>query len=101
MKRKLTRLIPLALFLLPMLPSVAYAQDGGGTNDLSPLTIASTIFYGILGIVMCVMGYFAFDKIAGLDIRRELVEDQNMAIGIMLAGAFIGIAIVVAAVMVS
>lgn len=82
-----------------LLPTIAYAQDG--RNDLSPETIISTIFYGLLGIAMCVLGYFAFDKIARLDIQRELVEDQNMAIGIMLAGAFIGIAIVVAAVMIS
>ena len=43
------------------------------------------------------LGYFAFDKVAGLDLQRELVEDQNLSLGIMLAGVFIGIAIVVSA----
>ena len=92
--------IILATAAIFLLPTVVHAQESPA-NDLAPLTIVSTIFYGILGIALCVLGYFAFDRIAGLDIQRELVEDQNMAIGIMLAGAFIGIAIVVAAVMIS
>ncbi len=84
-----------------LFPEAAFAQDLQERGDLSPLLIASTIIYGIIGIAMCIVGYFAFDLLIGLNIKRELMEDQNMAIGIMLAGAFIGIGIVVAAVMVS
>ncbi|PAP79772.1 hypothetical protein B1759_13270 [Rubrivirga sp. SAORIC476] len=50
---------------------------------------------------MCVLGYVVFDKVAGLNLRHELVEDQNVAVGVMLAGAFIGIGIVIASVMLS
>ncbi|HEY86194.1 MAG TPA: DUF350 domain-containing protein [Chloroflexi bacterium] len=57
----------------------------------------SSVVYGLLGIALAILGYFAFDKLAQLDLKRELVEDQNIALGIMLAGVFIGIAIVVAA----
>lgn len=91
--------IPLTFVLTFLLPGLAYAQDAGpAANDLTVSALLSTVLYGLLGIVLCVVGYFAFDRIAGLDIQRELVEDQNTAIGIMLAGAFVGIAIVVAAV---
>ena len=55
--------------------------------------LISTVVYGVLGIALCVAGYFVFDKVAGLSLKRELVEDQNVAVGIMLAGVFIGIAI--------
>ncbi|NBC17475.1 MAG: DUF350 domain-containing protein [Bacteroidetes bacterium] len=61
----------------------------------------STLVYGLLGIALCVLGYFAFDKIAGLNLQHELVEDQNIALGIMLAGVFVGIAIVIGSVMLS
>ncbi len=93
----------LALWLLALLaqPGVALAQEGPGATDLSIWVIISTIIYGLIGISLCVAGYFAFDRIAGLSLRRELVEDQNVALGIMLAGVFIGIAIVVGAVMLS
>ena len=96
MKRKAILLTFVLTFLLP---GLAYAQDAApAANDLTVSAFISTVLYGLLGILLCVVGYFAFDRIAGLDIQRELVEDQNTAIGIMLAGAFVGIAIVVAAV---
>lgn len=81
-------------------PTTASAQSGAG-SDLSPQTIIATILYGLIGVALCIVGYFLFDKLAGLNLKRELVEDQNIAIGVMLAGAFIGIAIVIAAVMLS
>ena len=93
------RLVLLVLALLST-PTVAMAQEAV-RSDLTLSAIVSTVVYGLIGIVLCVTGYFAFDKIAGLSLKHELVEDQNVAIGIMLAGVFIGIALVVAAVMIS
>ncbi|MEM6784789.1 MAG: DUF350 domain-containing protein [Bacteroidota bacterium] len=84
---------------LLLAPSV-WAQDASQVG-LDPFTIAATIVYGLIGIGLCVLGFFAFDKIAGLSLKHELVQDQNVAIGIMLAGVFIGISIMVAAVMLS
>jgi uncharacterized membrane protein YjfL (UPF0719 family) len=99
MKRKLLT----SFFIASILPSgVVFAQDvPGASNDLNWYPLLSTFIYGLIGIVLAVAGYFVFDRLLGLDLRRELVEDQNTALGIMLAGVFIGIAIVVAAVMVS
>jgi uncharacterized membrane protein YjfL (UPF0719 family) len=65
------------------------------------MPLLSTLVYGLIGILLAVVGYFVFDRLLKLDLRRELVEDQNTALGIMLAGVFIGISIVVAAVMLS
>ena len=93
------RLVLLVLTLLAT-PAVAMAQEAV-RSDLSVTSLLSTVVYGLIGIALCVAGYFAFDKIAGLSLQHELVEDQNVAIGIMLAGVFIGIALVVAAVMLS
>ncbi len=94
---RLLRLLPLALAA-----GVASAQDAPRASaGLAAETLLSTVVYGLLGIALCVLGYVLFDKVAGFNLRHELVEDQNVAVGIVLAGAFIGIAIVVAAVMVS
>jgi uncharacterized membrane protein YjfL (UPF0719 family) len=99
MKRKLLT----SFVVASILPSgVALAQDvTGRANDLTLMPILSTLVYGLIGVVLCVVSYFVFDRLIGLDLKRELVEDQNTALGIMLAGVFIGIAIVVAAVMLS
>lgn len=94
------RLAPLLVALLTAAPALAQdavVREGSLTMEV----FLSTLLYGVLGVLMCVLGYFAFDKIAGLSLRHELIEDQNVAVGIMLAGAFIGIGIVIGAVMLS
>ncbi|MEM8598912.1 MAG: DUF350 domain-containing protein [Bacteroidota bacterium] len=93
------RLAVLLTTVLLATPS-ALAQEAERVG-LDLLTVTGTIVYGLIGIGLCVLGFFAFDKIAGLSLKHELVEDQNVAIGIMLAGVFIGISIMVAAVMLS
>ena len=95
-----SRLVPLAALLLAAAPVLAQEAARPSTG-LNGAAILSTIVYGVIGIALCVLGYFAFDKVAGLSLKHELVEDQNVAVGIMLAGAFIGISIVVASVMLS
>ncbi|MBN1217965.1 MAG: DUF350 domain-containing protein [Anaerolineae bacterium] len=90
------------IFASLMPGGIVYAQDAPRVaSDLSWQPLVSTLLYGSIGIVLAVAGYFVFDRMIGLDLRRELVEDQNVALGIMLAGVFIGIAIVVGAVMLS
>ena len=79
----------------------ALAQEAAADSSLNLTVLASTILYGAIGILITLAGYFIFDKVAGLNLRHELVEDQNVAVGIMLAGVFIGCSIVVAAVMMS
>ena len=91
------RLLAASLMLFAATPALAQDADG----DLSLATIAATILYGFIGLLITLVGYFVFDKVAGLNLRHELVEDQNTAMGIMLAGVFIGCSIVVAAVMLS
>lgn len=97
MKQKL--LIAMVLSASFLWPAVVAAQERPGTADptygLNIWAILATIIYGVIGIALTVAGYFAFDKIAGLDLKRELVEDQNTSLGIMLAGVFIGIAIII------
>lgn len=98
-----SRSAPLLAALLAAAPALAQEADVvvREASDLSLALVLSTLVYGAIGILMCVLGYVAFDKVAGLNLKHELVEDQNVAVGIMLAGAFIGIAIVVASVMLS
>ena len=95
------RLIPLLYAAVLAVPAAAQEVVVRESSGLSVSVFLSTLLYGTVGVLMCVLGYLVFDKVIGLNIKHELVEDQNTAVGIMLAGAFIGIAIVVAAVMLS
>lgn len=83
------------VFVMAWVPGAVLAQEIEDTG-LNVWSMLSTVVYGLLGILLFVLGYTAFDRLIRLDLRRELVEDQNTALGIMLAGLFISIAIIVA-----
>lgn len=59
--------------------------------------IVVTIFYALLGIFLMIVSTVAFDKLFKLDLHKELVEDENIAFGVLFAGVAIAIAIIIAA----
>jgi uncharacterized membrane protein YjfL (UPF0719 family) len=59
--------------------------------------LISTATYGLLGIALSVVGYLIFDLITPFSLGKELVEDKNIAVGIVVAGIIIGISIIIAA----
>lgn len=50
--------------------------------------------FGLLGIFVMAVGYVFFDKIIPLDFNKEL-EKGNLAVGVLIAGLLIGIALIV------
>lgn len=59
--------------------------------------IIESIVYWLLWILMMALTYFFIEKITSFSIKKELVEDENIAIWIMFAGIFISVAIIIAA----
>ena len=62
------------------------------------MTILSNLglsaLFGLLGIIIMAIGYLIFDKLILLDFNKEL-EKNNLAVGLVIAGLLIGIAIIV------
>ena len=50
--------------------------------------------FGLLGIIILILGYVIFDKIIPLDFNKELGKN-NIAVAIVIAGLLIAIAIIV------
>ena len=61
-------------------------------NTLMDLLLS--LLFGAAGILVLVAGYKIFDAIIPADFNKEL-EKGNVAVAIFLAGALIGIAIIV------
>jgi hypothetical protein len=55
------------------------------------------VVYTALGLGVFALAYLAIDKLTAFSFRKELVDDHNVAIGVMLGSVFIGIAIILAA----
>jgi len=52
------------------------------------------VFFGIIVMVLC---YIIIEKITTFSLKKELIEDENIALWTMFAGFFIAIAIIIAA----
>jgi putative membrane protein len=53
--------------------------------------------FGISGIVLLIIGYYVWELITPYNVRRELHENKNVAVAIVVASFILGMAIVIAA----
>ena len=60
------------------------------------LLLDATLF-GIAGIVLLIIGYYVWELITPYNLRREIHENKNVAVAIVVAAFIIGMAIVIAA----
>ena len=73
----------------------AVAEVGGYWSYLWHGALSSLVF-GLIGIVLLVVGYWLFDIITPrMDVQKELCEN-NLAIGVVIAALLLGIAYVAA-----
>jgi putative membrane protein len=60
------------------------------------LILDATLF-GITGIVLLIIGYYVWELITPYNLRREIHENKNLAVAVVVAAFIIGMAIVIAA----
>lgn len=58
--------------------------------------IGETALFSLLGIVMFGIAFWLITRLAPFSIRKELEQDHNTSIAIVIAAVIIGIAIIVA-----
>lgn len=56
----------------------------------------STILYSVLGIIIMVVSIVLINKIFDMNAKRELVEENNIAFGVMIGAVAIAIGIIIA-----
>jgi uncharacterized membrane protein YjfL (UPF0719 family) len=62
--------------------------------DLLLSEILSSVVFGLLGICVMMLSYKAIDWVIPADLNKE-IEKGNLAAGVVIAGVFIAIAIIV------
>lgn len=65
-------------------------------NNLVQHIISSLIFSAI-GIVVFAVAFFIMSKVTPFSIRKEIEDDQNTALAIVMGSVIIGIALIIAA----
>lgn len=67
--------------------------------DLKPAAMLSTVVYSIIGLVIFGAAYHVMDWVMPFSLRKELEEDQNIALAIVMGSVFVSLAIIVQAAM--
>lgn len=69
---------------------------GIDVEHLTRALIESVLFSGV-GLLAFVVAFYAVERMVPFSLRKEIEEDQNIAVGIMLGSLAIAIAIIIAA----
>jgi putative membrane protein len=68
-------------------------------HDLRPLAMLSTLIYSMLGLALFAVALFIIQKVTPFSLRKEIEEDQNTALAIIVGSVFIALAIIIQAAM--
>ena len=60
-------------------------------------TLLAEALYAIVGILIFGMAFWIMDAVTPFSIRKEIEEDQNTALAILMGAVIIGIALIIAA----
>jgi len=61
------------------------------------MQFVSSVVYSLLGLVVFSFAFWILTKILPLSVKKEIVEDENTALGIILGALVVGLAIIIAA----
>ena len=64
---------------------------------LRPAAFFGSILYALVGVVVFWLCFLIVDKITPYDLWREIVENQNRALALVVAAMCLGISLIVAA----
>lgn len=59
-------------------------------------SLINALIYAVIGVIILVVSFVAWDKITPYDLWKEIVEKQNSALAIFAGLMALGIAIIIA-----
>ncbi len=69
----------------------------GLLSDVQLSGLVSTLIYSAVGLLFFLIAYFLIEKLTPFSVRKEIEEDQNTALGVIIGCMMIGLAIIIAA----
>jgi uncharacterized membrane protein YjfL (UPF0719 family) len=61
--------------------------------------LVETVIFSLLGLAVCVAFFLVLVRVCPFSIRKEIEQDQNISLGLIIGAAIIGIAIIISAAM--
>ena len=66
-------------------------------HPLDLTMLLATLAYSAIGIVVFLVAFWLMTKLAPFSIRKEIEEDQNTALGVVMGSVILGLAWIIAA----
>ncbi|REJ76362.1 MAG: DUF350 domain-containing protein [Acidobacteria bacterium] len=67
------------------------------TFDQLAEVLVTTLIFVVIGLVFFAISFFILDKTMPYSVHKEIEEDQNTALGLIIGSMMLGIAIIIAA----
>jgi uncharacterized membrane protein YjfL (UPF0719 family) len=61
------------------------------------INIVNSVVFSLIGIALFGLAFYIIEKISPFSTRKEIEEDQNTALAILIGSVIIGISLIVAA----
>ncbi|MCK5689646.1 DUF350 domain-containing protein [Myxococcota bacterium] len=65
--------------------------------ELKPAMMLSTLIYSLIGMGVFGLSFLLFNVLMPFSVRKEIEEDQNTALGVIIGSFLIGLAIIISA----
>ena len=59
--------------------------------------VAGSVLYAVLGVAVLWLTFLVIDRITPYDLWKEICQERNIALAIVIAGMFIALGLIVAA----
>ncbi len=63
-------------------------------DHMSEALVSSAVFAGI-GLVVFGLAFWVMNKLAPFSIKKEIEDDQNVALAVIMAGVIIGVSLII------
>ncbi len=65
-------------------------------DELLPV-LASTVIFVLIGLIVFGIAFFIVVKVAPFSVKKEIEDDQNTALAIIIGAIIIGVALIISA----
>lgn len=59
--------------------------------------VVDAVLYSALGTVVLLVAFAVIERVLPFSLRKEVAEDQNVALGIILGAFILGVAVIISA----
>ncbi|HMV81035.1 MAG TPA: DUF350 domain-containing protein [Leptospiraceae bacterium] len=68
-------------------------------ENLKGAVIVETLLYTAIGLMVFALAIWIMNKVVPFSLRKEIEEDQNTSLGIIIGSVIIGIALIISAIL--